>query len=40
VIPIPVDSWRPLEVGERIAVAEGKKAIGDPVVTSTEHMPP
>jgi translation elongation factor EF-Tu-like GTPase len=40
VIAIRVDFWRALEVGERIAVVEGKKAIGDLVVTSTKHMPP
>ncbi len=39
VIPMRIDFWRRLEVGERITVVEGKRAIGDLVVTSTGNLP-
>jgi translation elongation factor EF-Tu-like GTPase len=39
VIPLRIDFWRRLEIGEAIPLAEGKRSIGRLIVTSTEHMP-
>jgi elongation factor Tu len=38
VIPLRIDFWRPLETGERIPLAEGKRTVGELTVTSTEDF--
>ncbi|MBA2571323.1 MAG: hypothetical protein H0V04_09105 [Chloroflexi bacterium] len=39
VIPVRIDRWRALFVGERIEVREGTRTVGELVVASIEGMP-
>lgn len=39
VVPLRIDFWRAIDIGERIDLTEGKRLIGELTVTSIEGMP-